>query len=90
MVTLLVINNARAEPRELTLPNASDRYTLEAFETGELESGAVRLNGHVLATSDSDELPPLASEPTAAGTVRFAPATITFLSIPDAGNPSCR
>jgi hypothetical protein len=90
MVTLLVINNARAEPRELTLPNASERYTLEAIETGEFESGAVRLNGRVLATSDNDELPPLEGKPTAAGTIRFAPATITFLSIPDAGNPSCR
>jgi hypothetical protein len=90
-VTLLVINNARTEPRELTLPNASERYTLEAVATGELASGAVRLNGRVLATSgNDDELPPLEGAPAAAGTIRFAPATITFLSIPDAGNPSCR
>jgi hypothetical protein len=89
-VTLLAINNDRTETRELIVPAASERYTLEAHESGGLESARVRLNGRVLATEDGDDLPPLAPVPAAAGTVRLAPATITFLSIPDAGNRNCR
>ncbi|HTO62339.1 MAG TPA: hypothetical protein VMM15_13910 [Bradyrhizobium sp.] len=89
-VTLLAINNDRTETRDLIVQSASERYTLEADESGGLESEQVRLNGRVLATDDRDDLPPLAPTPTAAGAVRFAPATITFLSIPDAGNRNCR
>jgi heparanase len=89
-VTLLAINNDRTETRELIVPNASERYTLEADESGGLASTRVRLNGRLLATDDRDDLPPLEGSATAAGTVRFAPATITFLSIPDADNRSCR
>jgi Glycosyl hydrolase family 79, N-terminal domain len=89
-VTLLVINNDRAEPRELILPNASERYTLEAAKPGDLQSTMVSLNGRVLATNDEDELPPLEGTAMAAGSIRFAPATITFLSVPDSGNRDCR
>jgi hypothetical protein len=89
-VTLLAINNDRTQTRELLVPNASLRYTLEADETGGLDSARVRLNGRLLASDDGDDLPPLDGAATAAGTVRFAPATITFLSIPDADNRSCR
>jgi hypothetical protein len=88
-VTLLVINNDRTEPRELILPQASERYTLEAAEPGELQSAAVRLNGTVLE-SGGDELPPLEGTPMAAGRLRFAPATITFLFIPGADSHACR
>jgi hypothetical protein len=88
-VTLLAINNDRTKARELIVPIASERYTLEADVSGGLESARVRLNGRVLASDEADELPPLAPMPTAAGTVRLAPATITFLSIPDAGNRNC-
>ena len=89
-VTLLVINNDRAVSRELILPNASERYTLEAAKPGDLQSTVVSLNGGVLATNDEDGPPPLEGTAMAAGTIRFAPATITFLSILDAGNRDCR
>jgi hypothetical protein len=87
-VTLLVINNDRTEPRELILPKDFERYTLEATEAG--ASAAVRLNGDVLASDGRDEPPWLKGAPMAAGTIRFAPATITFLSIPDARHPDCK
>jgi hypothetical protein len=89
-VTLLAINNDRTAPRELMLPKASERYTLESADSGDLASAAVLLNGRALATDEKDELPPLGGMAMAAGTIRLAPATITFLSIPDAGNRDCR
>jgi hypothetical protein len=35
-------------------------------------------------------VPPLIGAPTASGNVIFAPATITFLALSDAGNGACR
>jgi Glycosyl hydrolase family 79, N-terminal domain len=89
-VTLLVINNDRAAPRELMLPKGFERYTLQAAEPGDLQSAAVRLNGTLLVGSDKDVLPSFEGTRTGAGTVSFGPATITFLSIPDAANRNCR
>ena len=43
-----------------------------------------------LALSAGGELPTIAGAPAAAGTVTFAPATITFLAIAEAGNEACR
>ena len=86
-VALLVINTDRDAPHTLTLPTASVRYTLDA--AGLLDEG-VRLNGHPLALAADDELPTIEGAPTAAGTVTFALATITFLAIPEAGNNACR
>ena len=86
-VTLLVINNDRDAAQTLTLPTRSERYTLDAAE---LQDIAVRLNGHTLAPEDASLLSPLTGAKTMAGTLAFAPATITFLTIPDAGNSACR
>ena len=97
-VTLLVINNDRTASRELILPSPSERYTLAAAKTTDqttattaanLASATTSLNGRVLATGDEHELPPLQGTLTAAGTIAFAPATITFLSIAGAGNRNC-
>jgi len=92
-VTLLVINNDRTAQRELNLPGPSERYTLAVAnatdDPGDLASPTISMNDRVLALNDKDELPPLEGIPMAAGTIRFAPATITFLSIPDAGNRNC-
>lgn len=85
-VALLVINNDREQPRELALPAASQRYTL-ANEN--LADGSIQLNRATLALGPADQLPALAGEATAAGTVMVAPATISFLTIPKAGNPNC-
>jgi Glycosyl hydrolase family 79, N-terminal domain len=86
-VTLLVINTNRDAPRSLTLPNASERFTLDAAG---LRDTTVRLNGTTLALDAGDELPPITGAPTTAGNVTFEQATITFLAIPGAGNNACR
>jgi hypothetical protein len=69
------------------LPTASVRYTLDAAN---LQDTDVKLNGSTLALAAGDELPPIAGSPTAADTIAFEPATITFLAIPAAGNGACR
>ena len=86
-VALLIINNDPNTARTLVLSEASERYTLDA-ET--LQDGAVRLNGHTLSLDDADELPRLTGVAMAPGTLILAPATITFLAVPGAGNSVCR
>ena len=86
-VTLLVINNDRNAAQMLVLPQASERYTLDAAN---LQDTAVRLNGTTLALDDTGELPSLSGVKTAAGALTFAPATITFLANPSAANRACR
>ena len=85
-VTLLAINNDRTEARTIHLPVASERYTLAADE---LAAGTVRLNGQPMALGPGDALPALSGAQTDAGDQTLAPATITFLTIPTAGNPAC-
>jgi hypothetical protein len=55
-----------------------------------VEGRTVQLNGVELRLGDGDALPYLTGVATTAGRVSFAPATITFLAIPDARNGSCR
>ena len=86
-VTLLVINNDRNAAQTLTLPTRSKRYTLDAAELHDI---AVRLNGDILVPEDASLSSPLTGAKTAAGLLTFAPATITFLTIPNAGNSACR
>jgi hypothetical protein len=84
-VVLLAINNDPQEPHELMLPNASTRFTLDATT---LQDVSVRLNGTILS-AEVDQMPELAGLPTSAGSVSFAPATITFVVIASAGNRRC-
>jgi heparanase 1 len=86
-VALLAINADRSAEQELMLPVKSQRYTLTAKE---LMDNKVELNGHRLEVSKDGDLPELSAVAQAAGRVRFAPASITFLAISDAGNASCR
>ncbi|HEX7922440.1 MAG TPA: hypothetical protein VF583_15885, partial [Bradyrhizobium sp.] len=86
-MTLLVINNDRRMRRKLTLPVASQRYTLASEG---LVDGNVQLNGNTLVLGASDQMPALNGEPASAGAIVFAPATITFLTIANAGNANCR
>jgi hypothetical protein len=85
-VGLLVINTDRDAARTLRLAAAAERYTLD---TADLGDGAARLNGRALELSAKDELPDITGVPTPAGTLTFAPATITFLVIPAAANSAC-
>jgi Glycosyl hydrolase family 79, N-terminal domain len=86
-VSLLIINTDRNATHELMLPTTSERYTLDAAH---LRNTTVRLNGRTLEFGDRDDLSHIASAPTLAGTLAFAPATITFLAIPTAENSACR
>jgi hypothetical protein len=84
-VSLLVINTDRVAARALRLAAAAERYTLATHGDGD-----ARLNGRALELSAKDELPDITGVPTPAGTLTFAPATITFLAIPAAANNACR
>jgi hypothetical protein len=55
-----------------------------------LEDTSVQLNGTTLRLTASGELPQLKGEPTKAGQISFAPASITYLAVQNAGNHSCR
>jgi hypothetical protein len=86
-VTVLAINNSRDRKDFLEVPIASQRYTLTA---NRLEDEQVQLNGRMLKVAANGELPQLEGQPAPAGRVEFAPLTITFLAMPDAGNKACR
>jgi heparanase 1 len=85
-VTLLVINTDRDAPHALVLPTASMLYVLDAVNPLDTR---VRLNGNPLALGADDTLPSIPGAPTPAGPVTFAPATITFAVIQEAGNKAC-
>ena len=85
-VALLAINNSRTDRSEITLPTASVRYTLSASN---LQSASVMLNGKPLKLDPNDDLPEINGRATAAGPMHFAPATITFVAIPEAANAAC-
>ena len=86
-VAVLVINTDRNEAQSLDMPSPAERYTLSS---GDLMSTHVDLNGHELELGANDALPQLKGAPVHAGKLTFAAASITFLAIPKANNPSCR
>lgn len=86
-VALLAINTDRSVAISLEMPASADRYSLTAPK---LLDTTVELNGHELKLGANDSLPDLAGTATHAGTVTFAPASITFLAIPEANNMVCR
>ena len=86
-VSLLVINSDQSAPHSLMFPAASERYTLDAAD---LRDVTVRLNGSALGLGALDDLPRITGAPTSAGTLAFAPATITFLAVPTAANSACQ
>ena len=85
-VTLLAINTDRTTAAILRLPTTSERYTLSADH---LQSPGARLNGAALEFGPNDDLPHFAGVRSPPGSVELAPATITFLTIGDAGNMAC-
>jgi len=85
-VALLAINADRTGSQELMVAGKSERYTL----TGALMDDKVDLNGSELDVSADGDLPVLKGKAQSAGRVTLAPASITFLALPNAGNASCR
>jgi heparanase len=86
-VALLAINTDRTASHTLTVPMAGLRYTLSSDR---LDGQRVQLNGKELALGPADAIPAFEGAATTAGTVTLAPTTITFLTIPTAGNGVCR
>jgi hypothetical protein len=86
-LALLAINTDRAVSTTLELPVAANRYALTAEH---LTDASLRLNGHALKLGAHDELPPLEADPIPPGRLDLAPASITFLAIPDAANTACQ
>jgi hypothetical protein len=84
---LLVINADTVAAQSLEVPAASERYTLTAQN---LQDTRVQLNGKELQLGAEDTLPELKGIATQSGPITFAPASITFLALPKAQNPSCR
>lgn len=85
-VALLVLNTDRQKPLTMALPTAASRYTLTAPR---LEGREVQLNGKALQLGADDALPPIEGTAARAGNATFAPASISFLTMPEAGNPGC-
>lgn len=85
-VTLLALNTDATEEQTFTVPQAGDRYTLTAAD---LTSAKVSLNGTELQTLPDGSIPAIKGQHVQAGTVRLAPLSITFLTIPSARNKSC-
>ena len=86
-MALLAINADRTASQELAVPVKSERYTLTA---NDLLDNKVDLNGRQLVLGDNDALPQIKGKLTKAGSVSLAPASITFLAMPSAGNAACR
>ena len=85
-VVLMVINTSRTDVQSLAIPSDGERFTLSAHE---LQSKIVQLNGTELRLGGSDDLPELRPDASTAGASLFAPATISFVALPRAKNPSC-
>ncbi|WP_457362206.1 hypothetical protein [Pseudomonas sp. TE3610] len=86
-VALLIINNDEKNSSTVDLPQRSTRYTLAT--TDALSGKQVALNGVPLKLNADDSLPELTGAATEAGALVFKPATITFLTVPQANNPAC-
>ena len=86
-VALLAINADKDADQMLHLPVSAERYTLTAAD---LTSSTVDLNGKLLELGPADDLPLLRGVALHSGTVSLAPASITFLAFPRAGNASCK
>jgi len=86
-VALLVVNADGQQVHEFTLVPEAQRYTLTA---NQLQDRAVQLNGKTLELNSDSDVPEFVGQRTRTGRISFAPASITFLAIPNASNSSCR
>jgi heparanase len=86
-VAVQVINTDPVAAHALRLPILSLRYTLDAAS---LTDSNIRLNGTPLRLGAADALPAITGIATAPDVLTFAPASITFLAIPEAANAACQ
>lgn len=86
-VAILAINADRTKSERIHLPQKSLRYTLTSDN---LLSATVKLNGVELVAGADGDLPAMLGSAQKAGSILLAPASITFLSIDNAHNSTCR
>lgn len=86
-VAVIALNTHREASSQITFSGIAERYTLSAEDS--LETKTVLLNGQVLALGDDGELPLLAGNRLEGDSIELEPATITFLTAPEAGNVAC-
>jgi heparanase 1 len=86
-VALLAINADKDAEQALRLPVGAERYNLTAAN---LTDSAVDLNGKRLELGPGDSLPVLHGVDVHSRIVNLAPASITFLAFPRAGNAACK
>lgn len=84
-VTVLAINPDIAAPRTLRVKGRAGVFSLTKVEG---QPGDAALNGKVLQLGFEDTLPPLIARQER-GIITLPAASITFITVPDAGNPSC-
>jgi len=84
-VALLAIN-ASSRAQTMEIPKGSQRYTLAAQQ---LDSRSIQLNDRVLELQTDDTLPSMSGIKSPAGRMEFAPRSITFIGVSEAGNEAC-
>jgi hypothetical protein len=85
-VAMAILNTDPSGEQTLDLPVGGERYTLTASH---LESKTVLLNGAALVAAPDGSLPAIKGRAEKAGTIHFAPASITFFTMSAAGNGGC-
>lgn len=85
-VSLLLINLDKAAENSVNVPVSGERYTLSSPD---LLSKTVLLNGAELKAAADGTVPQTKGQSFKAGALRFAPTTITILTMPAAHNPGC-
>jgi hypothetical protein len=86
-VALLFLNTDKAAAQTVALPLVAERFTLGSPDLLSLRAD---LNGTALGLGAGDSLPEMRGAPVDAGPLTLAPATLTFLAVPEAANSSCR
>jgi len=87
-VAVAAVNSDRTNARALTVPGNGERYTL-ASSSG-LVSREIQLNSASLALATNGSVPVLQGAALSPGTLTLPPASITFLALRGANNPSCK
>jgi heparanase 1 len=86
-VAMLILNTDPGAERTLKMRAGGERYTLTASN---LISKTVLLNGAEMSAAADGSSRAIKGLRVEAGTIRLAPASITFLTMATAGNASCR
>ena len=86
-VALLAINADRTASQSLGIPKDAESYTLTSQD---MLSTQVELNGSELKLGGGDALPQMKGTAEHSGQITLAPASITFLTFPEAKNASCQ